>query len=344
MGERKVLNKYYPPDFDPDKLRDNKKLIRRQRAKYQEIRMMMPWTAVCLTCGEFIPRGKKVNSRMERFRSDHFGVYAFRFFIRCLVCREHFTFVTDPKNADYVPERNCKRTFDLWIEERDREAAKGRLEPVLEGEDGEEEEEEDQMAALEARTRESKREIDAMDALDELRSMNARNQAVDLDGLLKGMVQPAKEDQPVAEISKEEEEEVKRLFQQRRDGAAGGGEDGGGARVRRLDRSAISARSAVASQAAAKRARTEGAAAEAKGPQGAGKKPRLPGAVIVKKRARPSAAAAGTKGPTGSSSSSSGGDGGGGASQQPQGKGAAGAADGSLAGLMGDYGSDDSAE
>lgn len=57
MAERKVLNKYFPPDFDPSKI-PRRKI---EKEAQQKVRLMTPFSMRCSTCGEYIGKGKKFN-------------------------------------------------------------------------------------------------------------------------------------------------------------------------------------------------------------------------------------------------------------------------------------------
>ncbi|KAF1316354.1 Coiled-coil domain-containing protein 94, partial [Globisporangium splendens] len=208
MGERKVLNKYFPPDFDPSLV------PRRKRPKNEqiEVRMMLPFSIQCSTCGEYMYRGKKFNSRKEEVTEETYhGIRIFRFYIKCVTCSQEITFKTDPKRGDYVAEHGCVRNFEPWREHEDEEEAAHQKR--------EDEEKGDSMKALENRTLDSKREMDILDALDEIKAINQRHAKIDTDALLQQHAQ-----QQTGAISKEEEErqleedmlQAKLVFQQKK--------------------------------------------------------------------------------------------------------------------------------
>ncbi|KAJ7209743.1 CWC16 protein [Mycena pura] len=167
MAERKVLNKYFPPDFDPD-------LIPRRKGpknSQQVVRLMAPFSMRCNTCGEYIYKGKKFNARKETVdNEDYYGIKIFRFYIKCTLCSAEITFKTDPKNTDYTAEHGASRNFEPWREEKEVEEI-DRLAKL-------EEEENNPMKVLENRTTDSKREMEILDALQDIRARNARNERV----------------------------------------------------------------------------------------------------------------------------------------------------------------------
>lgn len=119
MADRKVLVKYYPPDFDPEKLREKSRLCRRYEkrgkggVKQMNVRFMFPFTMCCATCGEFIYIGTKFNSRVERIAGeDYLGIAIWRFYGRCPHCRGEIAFKTDPQHTEYVLEFGGTRTYD----------------------------------------------------------------------------------------------------------------------------------------------------------------------------------------------------------------------------------------
>ena len=100
MAERKVLSKYYPPDFDPTAIEKKKRSRKdgKPEAKLATIRLMTPFSMKCNHCGEFIPKGRKFNARKELLDETYLSILLHRFYIRCSRCSGEITFRTDPKS------------------------------------------------------------------------------------------------------------------------------------------------------------------------------------------------------------------------------------------------------
>lgn len=166
MGERKVLNKYIPADFDPQLVPRSKK----PKDDLVTVRMMLPFSIQCATCSTFLYRGRKFNSKKEAVKGvngKYLGIQKFRFYIKCSSCSRPVTFMTDPKNADYEMESGGTRNYEVWHDENKTNAE---FEKQLE-----EDEKMDSMKALENRVEESQREMAELDALEEIRAMNQRH-------------------------------------------------------------------------------------------------------------------------------------------------------------------------
>ena len=123
MGERKVPNKYIPPDFDPSKIPRRK--LGRKEDRQTKVRMMLPFSLRCNDCGNFIYKGTKFNATKETAEEDYLGLPIYRFHFRCPRCSNGLAMKTDPKNSDYVCELGATRNFEPWKEEeRQAEGAK----------------------------------------------------------------------------------------------------------------------------------------------------------------------------------------------------------------------------
>ncbi|KAI4462407.1 splicing factor yju2 [Holotrichia oblita] len=173
MSERKVLNKYYPPDFDPSKIPRMKLPKNRQYT----VRLMAPFNMRCATCGEYIYKGKKFNARKEDVENeDYLGIRIYRFYIKCTRCLQEISFKTDPKNTDYEIEAGATRNF-MALKLAEEQA-------LREEEELKEEEANNPMKLLENRTKQSKNEIELLESLEELKDLNRRQRAVDYDTML----------------------------------------------------------------------------------------------------------------------------------------------------------------
>jgi len=219
MSERKVLTKYYPPEFDPSKISRTPRHMRPTGPKIITVRLMAPFSMKCTACGEYIYKGRKFNARKETTDEKYLNIQIFRFYIRCTRCSAEITFKTDPKNMDYTCERGAKRNFEPWrdqgkmneVNETDEE----RLDR-LEREEAEEleREEKNAMEELEQKMMESKREMQIADALDEIRTRNARIERGEGGGKEESAiatVRDAAEEERIR-AEKEDEEAARRAF------------------------------------------------------------------------------------------------------------------------------------
>ncbi|CAL7938663.1 unnamed protein product [Xylocopa violacea] len=201
MSERKVLNKYYPPDFDPSKIPRMKLARNRQYT----VRLMAPFNMRCKTCGEYIYKGKKFNARKEDVEGDDYlGIRIYRFYIKCTRCLQEISFKTDPKNTDYEIEAGATRNFmalKLAEEQAQRE------------EDEEKEEEAtNPMKLLEKRTLQSKQELELLESLEELKDLNRRQQTIDYDQMLEQFDTDAARERTEKEQEEYDEEYIKTIF------------------------------------------------------------------------------------------------------------------------------------
>ncbi|XP_043701378.1 splicing factor YJU2-like [Telopea speciosissima] len=205
MGERKVLNKYFPPDFDPSKLPHGMRRQHQQKNQKQiKVGMMLPMTVRCRTCGIYMYKGTKFNSKKEDVTGENYlGIQNFRFYFKCTNCSAELIMKTDPQNSDYVVEAGATRNFEPWRAVQDDE----------------EEMTGDAMKSLEKRTMDSKREMDNLATLDELKSMKSRHAKVreDVVVLLEALqrnTEQEKEKKLLAEQEEEDEKLIQSIFPQ----------------------------------------------------------------------------------------------------------------------------------
>ncbi|XP_045459387.1 splicing factor YJU2 [Melitaea cinxia] len=199
MSERKVLNKYYPPDFDPSKIPRMKLAKNRQYT----VRLMAPFNMRCATCGEYIYKGKKFNARKEDVENeDYLGIRIYRFYIKCTRCLQEISFKTDPKNTDYEIEAGATRNF-MALKLAEEQAKR-------EEEEQKEEEANNPMKLLEYRTEQSRQEIELLESLEELKELNRRQRTIDYESMLK-QYQPETAEERKAREEKEDNEFIKSI-------------------------------------------------------------------------------------------------------------------------------------
>jgi len=176
MSERKVLNKHIDPYFNEKKLVKVPKAAARQH----NVRMMLPFSIKCDTCGNYLRVGTKINMRKETVPNEFYlTIPIYRFYMKCYFCYSEMTMKTDPKTHDYVMEIGAVRLYESW---KDARAAEELLKEIRK-----DEEEGNTMTFLEHKTYDSKREMDILEAIDEIRVMSKKNARIDIETLLDAM-------------------------------------------------------------------------------------------------------------------------------------------------------------
>ncbi|PON92724.1 CWC16 protein [Trema orientale] len=152
MGERKCINKYYPPDFDPSKIPRNR---RPNKNKQTKVRSMLSMSVRCKRCGNYMSRGTKFNARKESVVGENYlgEIQTLRFYLKCTQCSAEITIKTDPETA----KKRRKREEDAI------------------------------MTRLEKRRLDSKREMESAAALDEIMAVNSRRASIVADAVFESL-------------------------------------------------------------------------------------------------------------------------------------------------------------
>ena len=117
MAERKSVNKYYPPDWDPSKgslntyhgshpLRERASRLRSHGILV--VRFEMPFAVHCTACHAMIDKGVRFNADKQRV-GNYFSTPLFSFTMRCPLCANQIRVDTDPKARDYALVEGARR-------------------------------------------------------------------------------------------------------------------------------------------------------------------------------------------------------------------------------------------
>jgi len=121
MGERKGVNKYYPPDYDPKMGSINAyhgTHALRERANKLHlgiliIRFEMPYNIWCDGCKNHIGMGVRYNSEKKKV-GMYYTTPVYQFRMKCHLCPNYIEMKTDPGNLDYLIVSGARRQERRW--------------------------------------------------------------------------------------------------------------------------------------------------------------------------------------------------------------------------------------
>ncbi|TNY17695.1 CWC16 protein [Rhodotorula diobovata] len=116
------FNRYYPPDYDPDKHSTlnsyhGKHALGKRAHKIDQgilvVRFELPFNIWCGTCHAHIGQGVRYNAEKQKVGNYHSTpILAFRF--KCHLCQGRIEIRTDPQNTRYVVTEGAKQKNEEW--------------------------------------------------------------------------------------------------------------------------------------------------------------------------------------------------------------------------------------
>ncbi|XP_050229372.1 uncharacterized protein LOC126678521 [Mercurialis annua] len=111
MGERKVINKYYPPDFDAAKL----PRLPRSQNDSMKVWIMLPMSIRCNSCAHYIYKGTTFDMIKQIAKQKYLNVISIHTFcFKCTPSKAQIVFQTETQNSDYVVLNGANRNFEPW--------------------------------------------------------------------------------------------------------------------------------------------------------------------------------------------------------------------------------------
>ncbi|KAK3805602.1 MAG: CWC16 protein, partial [Benniella sp.] len=119
MADRKAINKYYPPDWDPSKGSINTYVGQhplRDRARKLDqgiliVRFELPYNIWCNGCNNPIGMGVRYNAEKKKI-GNYYSTPILSFRMKCHLCDNWFEIQTDPKNAVYVVTAGARKKVE----------------------------------------------------------------------------------------------------------------------------------------------------------------------------------------------------------------------------------------
>eukprot|EP00124_Ichthyophonus_hoferi_P004283 Ihof_evm1s453 gene=Ihof_evmTU1s453 len=121
MADRKAVNKYYPPDWDPSKgsinTYQNSHPLRDRARKLDQgiliVRFELPYNIWCNGCDKMVGMGVRYNAEKKEV-GKYYSTPILSFRMKCHLCDNWFEIRTDPKNTQYVVVSGARRKNEEW--------------------------------------------------------------------------------------------------------------------------------------------------------------------------------------------------------------------------------------